>query len=146
MIFYLVQIKIRKCERKLHRRDLELLMENAGIDISAKEKKGKGNASGEKKRKKKKGYRDSDDNDSDSQEDNFIASSTEESEDEKICQVVQKKIRKYVEKSGEWPRRSVFFGRAIFLTMRSLLRRNLADQAGGRAAAGEIRQRGFHGH
>ncbi len=110
----LAQIKIRKSERKLHRRDLELLMEHAGIDISKPEKKSRKAPSGEKKRKKKKGYRDSDDEEPDSQEDDFIASSTEESEDEKMCDVVQKKIRKYVKKSGERARLLQFSPRRFF--------------------------------
>ena len=110
----MAQIKIRKSERKLHRRDLELLMEHAGIDISKPEKKSRKAPSGEKKRKKKKGYRDSDDEEPDSQEDDFIATSTEESEDEKMCDVVQKKIRKYVKKSGERARLLRFFFPPIF--------------------------------
>ena len=111
----LSQIKIRKCERKLGRRDLELIMENAGVAFYGKKKKDKESVSCQKKRKKKKGYRDSDDDEVDSQEEDFIASSTEESEDEKICDDVQKKIRKYVEKSGErLGARRVFLAPFIF--------------------------------
>ena len=81
-----------------------MIMENAGISIPSDEKKSRAKSG----KGEKKVYRDSDDDGWDSRDEDFIATS-DESEGEDISSSVQNKIRKYVEKSGEWLRLTLVF-------------------------------------
>lgn len=109
------KIKLRRSERKLRQEDYDLILENAGIEISKKDGgrslKQRAPDAGGSRRKKKKKYRDSDDDELDSQEEDFIATSSEDEEEDEIsARDIQMKIRNYVKSSGGLLRAPVFFG------------------------------------
>jgi hypothetical protein len=119
-ILFSSKIKLRRSERKLRQEDYDLILENAGIEISKKDggrslKQRAPDADGSRRKKKKK-YRDSDDDELDSQEEDFIATSSEDEEEDEIsARDIQMKIRNYVKSSGGLLRAPVFFrsGRAL---------------------------------
>jgi len=106
----LPQIKIKKSERKLQREDYELIMENVGIKIPRSSKKSKEKSTGEKRSKNVKGFRDDEGDVWNSEDEDFVASSSEEDEDEISAGTVLTQIKKYVEKSGVKGARARFRG------------------------------------